>query len=124
MAYLFPIPLRGVGTTEVEGFGTYLHRLAIAHSISTGKFLAHVVSWYTSTHTEQQYNLATILATEDTCVFVRPNQTTEQLVEILTAATGMPNLRSGTFLALKDALERSMRTFVTRLRWCPPLVSG
>lgn len=123
MSYLFPIPLRGVGTADVEAFGTYLHRLARAHGISTGRFLTHIQSWHAAVRPDRQFNLAGILSSPDVCVFVRPNQTTEQLVDIISYATGMTDLRCGTFLALKQALDRSMNTFATRLRWCPVCMS-
>lgn len=122
MSNLFPIALRGLGTADVEGFGSYLHRAASAHGISTGRFLTHAVSWHQAMHPEREYNLDGILSSPDVCVFVRPNQTTAQLVEILSDATGVDTFRCGTFLALQWALDRSMNTFETRLRWCPACI--
>lgn len=123
MTYLFSLALRGVGTADIEAFGTYIHRLAAAHGISTGRLLAHVIAWHTGAHKDQQNNLAGIQASLDMCIFVRPNNATKQLVEIIADATGTMNLRCGTFLALQEALDRSMRTFVSRVRWCPACMS-
>lgn len=122
MSSLFPIALRGLGTADVEGFGSYLHRAASAHGISTGRFLTHAVSWHQAMQPDRKYNLEGILSSPDVCVFVRPNQTTAQLVEVFSDATRIDTFRCGTFLALQRALDRSMNTFEAHLRWCPACV--
>lgn len=119
MTYLFPVMLRGVGTADVESFGAYLHRLAEAHGVTTGRLLAHAISWHKAVHPEFEHQLAAVRSAVGACVYIRPNNSTEQLVEILSKATGLRNLRSGTFLALKDALDRSVGTFAPWTRWCP-----
>ncbi len=119
MAYLFPVALRGVGTADIEAFGPYIHRLADAHGISAGRLLAHVVSWHAAEHPELQQCLAGLHSTTDLCIYVRPNHATQQLVEIFANATGNVELRCGTFLALQDALDRSMDTFTSHTCWCP-----
>lgn len=119
MAYLFPVALRGVGTADVEAFGTYIHRVADIHGISAGRLLAYVVSWHAAEHPELQHGLAGLHSTTDLCIYVRPNDTTRQLVEIFTHATGQPDLRCSTFLALQDAIDRSMNTFTSHASWCP-----
>lgn len=119
MPYLLPLPLRGVGTPDVEAFGTYIHRLAIVHGVTTGKLLDHVLKWYAADHPEALNGLAGLQSTPDLCAYIRPNQATQQLVRILTHATGQKELRSGTFLALIDALDRSVGVFSARTRWCP-----
>lgn len=119
MPYLLPLPLRGIGTPDIEAFGTYIHRLAIVHGVTTGRLLDHVLKWYAADHPEALNGLAGLQSTPDLCVFVRPNQATQQLVGILTHATGQKELRSGTFLALIDVLDRSVGVFSARTRWCP-----
>lgn len=119
MAYLFPLPLRGLGTPDVEAFGPYLQRLAAEHGISTGKLLERIVAWHTAEHPELQEGLASLRSTVDVCIYVRPNHTTQLLVDMLEHATGEKKLRCGTFIALQGALDRSMEVFSRRTRWCP-----
>lgn len=119
MPYLFPLSLRGLGTADVEAFGLYLHRLAAEHGISTGKLLERIVAWHTAEHPELQEGLASLRSNVDVCVYVRPNHTTQLLIDMLDHATGEKKLRCGTFLALQGALDRSMEVFSRRTRWCP-----
>ena len=118
MPYLFPLSLRGVGTLDVEALSSYIYRLAIAHGVSTGRLLTHILSWYGADHPEAREGLSSIYSTGDLSIYIRPNHGTLQMVNLLAHTTGNDRLRCGTFLALQDALDRSVNVFSQRVRWC------
>lgn len=118
MPYLFPLPLRGIGTLNVEALSSYIYRLAIAHGVSAGRLLTHILSWYGADHPEAREGLSSIRSTGDLSIYIRPNHGTLQMVNLLTHTTGNDRLRCGTFLALQDALDRSVKVFSRRVRWC------
>lgn len=119
MPYLFSLALRGLGTVEVESLSSYLIRLAIAHGVSIWKLMEHAVSIFGTTHGHSALNLLNIRSYGDSSTFVRPTETTRQILKILADVTRQPQLRCGTFLALEAALDRSVGVFVQRTRWCP-----
>lgn len=116
---LFPLPLRGVGTTEIEALSSYLQRLAIAHGVSVWKLLERVRSWYHRDHPDFVDCLEGVFSSPDLSIFVRPNKATQQIVVILEHVTCNKELRCGTFLSLIEALDRSVGLFAHRPRWCP-----
>lgn len=116
---LFPLSLRGVGTSEVEAFSSYLQRLAIAHGVSIWKLLELVRSWYHQDHPDFKDHLGGVFSSPDLSLFVRPNKATHQIVAMLEHVTGNKDFRCGTFLSLNDALDRSVGLFAHRPRWCP-----
>lgn len=117
--FLFPVLLHGAGTPDVEGLSSYLCRLSITHSVPVGVLLRTCYQWHFRRNgivgplpnlTRNPGSLAQ---------YVRPNELTTSLVEVLSAASGQENLRSGTFLCLNGALSRCMKTFHRSMRWCP-----
>ncbi len=119
MTTLFPLAMRGLGTVEVESLSSYLIRLAIAHSVSIWKLLEHAESIFIAKHGQSPLNLKYIRAYGDTSTFVRPTETTRQIVDVLADVTRQTHLRCGTFLALELALDRSTGVFEKETRWCP-----
>lgn len=120
-SYLFSLPLRGVGSVEVESLPSYLCRLSAAHSASVRDVIEHAFLWLRRSGQEVEMPFVT-RSPERLGYYVRPNSTTRLLVEALAAATQRRELRCGTFLALEQALDRCMGTFDGSLRWCPMCV--
>src|SRR6188768_990276 len=99
-SYLFPVTLLGAGTADVEGLGSYLCRLSAAHQVPVGLLLRNCFEWQASTlgvHATHPY-----LARNPGSLaqYVRPNELTREVLEVLTASSGQSNLRSGTFQCL------------------------
>lgn len=117
-SYLFALPLRGVGSSEVESMSSYLCRLSAAHSVSIRDVIEHAFLWLRHCGRDIAMPFVT-RSPESVAYYVRPNGTTRLLVEALAAATHRQELRCGTFLALEQALDRCMGTFDRSLRWCP-----
>lgn len=116
---LFSLPLRGVGTAEVEALSSYLQRLAIAHGVSVWKLLDRLRSWYRHDHPNFEDHLEGAFSSPDLSIFIRPNKTTQQIVAMLEHVTDNKEFRCGTFLSLIDGLDRSVGLFAERPRWCP-----
>ncbi len=123
MPRLFPLTLRGIGTADVEALDSYLYRLAITHGVTTQVLIKHLIEWYRDIFPRMFRYYSSIHAASDLSVFVRPNFTTQQLLHALTNATGVRNLRCGTFMALNGALTRSVTTYSSFTRWCPSCVA-
>lgn len=119
MPILFSLPMRGLGTQDVEALSSYIHRLAIAHGVSAWQLLKQILARYRLGAPETIEATSSIDSSGDMNVYIRPNLATAQLVKILSQATRDESLRCGTFLALSDALDRSAGTFAPRMRWCP-----
>lgn len=115
---LFPVPLLGVGTADVEALASYLWRLSTTHRAPIGVVLRAAYEWY---GTDNGSGAVPYLARNPggLAQYVRPNEMTRSVVEMLTEATGQVALRSGTFMSLDHALARCMKTFHGSIRWCP-----
>lgn len=119
MSYLFHLQLRGLGTTEVEALGSYIHRLASCHGASVNRLLSHAYEWYRYENPSFRKNVPELHSRGPLAIYVRPNNATEEMVQVLSSAADAPELRSGTFLAVTSALHRSTGVFSQHLRWCP-----
>lgn len=116
MSWLYPIPLEGDGTKDVEALSSYLLRASSTHSVSAGNLLRLALerSGYAAESGQDSIrglNLESL---------IRPNKTTERIVRSLAGATGRPEsgLESATFMSLADALDRAQGTYSPHLRWC------
>lgn len=118
-SYLFPVLLQGSGTAEVEGLSSYLCRLAIAHDVSVGVLMRNCYDWFYRRNGEPLPLPNLTRNPGSLAQYVRPNDLTRSLLEVLTAASGQPNLRSGTFMCFDGSLQRCMKTFHRSMRWCP-----
>lgn len=117
MPRLFPVEPRALGTADVEGLSSYITRLATDHAISTTKLMEFVSAMGAETGASCPLGARTVQIPN----LVRPNQTTEQLVNLLSVAAGLDRelLESTTFLALTASLDRGMGEFSADFRWCP-----
>ncbi len=118
MAYLFPLALRGSNSDEVEAISSFIYRLAITHGVSAWKLFERAGSWYSAAVPTAAHTLELLRNSPDIAILVRPNNLSQTVVDMLTHVTGNQNLRSGTFLSLRHALDRSVATFAKTLRWC------
>jgi hypothetical protein len=118
-SFFFPVALQGLGTPDVESMSSYICRLSAAHRAPIGVLLrcGYEQHFSTSTTGEGVPNLARNPGS--LAQYVRPNEMTSSVLEMLTATTGQKDLRSGTFMCLDKALDRCMKTFQQSNRWCP-----
>jgi len=117
--FLFQVLLQGAGTSDVEGLSSYLCRLAISHNVPVGVLLRNCYEWHFRQSAIDQPLPYLTRNPGDLAQYVRPNELTKSLLDVLTAASGQPNLRSGTFMCFEGSLQRCMKTFHRSLRWCP-----
>lgn len=116
MAWLYNVEPQQVRTPNVEALGSYVVRLATAHSTTVGNLLAAMSARFLPESDKWLHSAVTAKV----AAFVRPNETTATLVSVLHKATGRPvdELASMTLLSLRLAMGRSQKTFTTHLRWC------
>lgn len=120
MPRLFAMMPHGLGTSEIEGFGWYLARLAARHSMSVRGLLNWIVADSGISRATLRNGAGMSLLPE----LVRPNRTTEIVVRLVSDATAIPRgiIESTTFLALSPILVRSAGAFSATFRWCPACV--
>lgn len=115
----FPIRPFGVGTIEVEAFGSVICRMARAHSVSIYTLAMHLRHWWRKLHPEDDRAKQNVInATNPMLCGYGSNVDT--YVSIIASATGCQNLGRTTFLPLKAALEPNGHHVVRADRaWCP-----
>ncbi len=118
MAYLFPVKMRGLGTPDVEAFSSYIQRLALAHGVTAGRLLNQCFAWH-KTQNPQFYEVAPAPSAGKLPIYVRPNYTTVETLEVIGCATGYSNLTCGTFASLREVVLRMAQGFADSFRWCP-----
>lgn len=116
MSWLYPIPLEGDGTKDVEALSSYLLRISSKHSVSAGNLLRLALERSGLTTDSEQDSIRGLNLES----LIRPNKTTERIALSLAGATGRSEsgLESATFMSLVDALDRAQGTYSPRLRWC------
>lgn len=119
MPGLFPLELRGVGSVDIESLSSYIHRLARVHGVTIGQLLRHVYEIYAEDFRSFRQTPPVFKSRGDLAIYIRPNNTTIETIQVLEHATGNKILRSSTFLVLLKALDRSQGVYSGHLRWCP-----
>lgn len=116
MRRLMPVALEGSESHEVEALPSYIIRLAADHGVTVGGLFRHILN----NHPEEHAMVAS-MAAQPLAAGVRPNATTQQVVNVLARSGCVPEalLRQATFLHLSPALARSPAGYAQRLRWCP-----
>ena len=114
MFRLFPLPLEGKGTSDVESLPSYVLRLARVHAVSVATVL-------NSLPYERSVNSANKLLSGCLGSLVRPNATTRLVVDALARVCSEDRtaLHAATLLPLEEAMVRSASSFSPHLRWCP-----
>lgn len=122
MIPLFPIPLQGENSAEVESFPSYIHRCAFYHGVYVGELLRHV-----NRTVRQNTDKKTPLDWPDLPNYmwvpemVRPSRTTSMLVHFLERSTHQ-SLKQTTFWYMDGVLGRSTDEVVETFRWCPECI--
>jgi hypothetical protein len=114
---LFSIPLRGAGTSEVESFASYIHRIAFEHGLFVGELLRYI---YKNSPNDSHFDVDV----PDVPKYVRPGELLRpsRLVDAYVRMTGAmtsQNLRQSSLWFLDEPLGRSANEVVKGFRWCP-----
>lgn len=119
MADYLNLPLEGLGSVEVECLSTYIARLAHVHGVSPFQFIHHVKGWWARLHPANP-SVPEYMITTGVMSVCGSGDDTRKLVDILTEATGVAGLRTGTLLCLSDVISNSGRLALKPKRaWCP-----
>jgi len=114
MNKLYPIPLLGQGTAEIESLSSYVLRLAFEHGASGGTFLSAIAEM--SGHDSRSYR-SVVAHRHGIGALSRVNASTDRLRLLLAELTGQ-NLFSGALQFLgRNAFLVSAD--IGGIRWCP-----
>ena len=116
---LFRVEPIGRETEEVEGFSSYLLRLAKAHGVTLGRLLTELKSAYAVENPEWRERTVTDANPATLPEMVRPIYSAAELLEVVEHYTGVSGLRATTFQSLREACYRSVGLFHHHMRWCP-----
>jgi hypothetical protein len=115
--WLFPIPIEGEGTGDIEALSSYLLRIASVHSVASGTLATMILDRFSFSDAIVRRSAFNVSGES----FIRPNAASMTMVRATSAAIGYrpERLECTTFLATIDALQRSQSVFSHQLRWCP-----
>jgi len=116
---LFQLEPIGLETDQVESFSSYIFRLSALHGLSPQKLLDSLIETDDVEISKSHDQLSTSCKVWALPALVRPTQTTEDIVKIVSSAVRIDGLRSTTFLAIKDLRYRATNLFSNEIRWCP-----
>ncbi len=116
MSSLFPIPLQGRGSSEVESLPSYIARVAYHHGTSIGDIMRYS---YTHANSELPDRREVYIKPE---AILQANRTTAYLASSLGLCTGQ-DLTQGTLMCLSNSLGRSNHDIERGFRWCPECFS-
>src|SRR3990167_1131168 len=115
---LFPIPLIGEGTAEVESFASYIHRSAKSHGVNVGVLIRHV---HSEANSDPQlpgrcdWNAPKYIRPEE---LVSSNELTWNLVNTMSHFSKQ-SLAPGILWFLSSIVGRSNGEICDGFRWCP-----
>lgn len=114
---LFPIPLCGAGTAEVESLPSYIHRLAYKHGVFVGELLRYVVRQVErdESYTGRVVTLPRHIRVHDV---LRANGLARGLTEMLEHMTRQ-RLTGTTVALFNGPLTMSRGELHKGFRWCP-----
>lgn len=114
---LFPIPLCGGGSAEVESLPSYIHRLAYKHAASVGELLRFAVRQVErdDTYTGQVPVLPSYIHVHE---ILRHNKLAVGLIEMLEHMT-LQGLQGTTVSLFNGPLTMSRGELKKAFRWCP-----
>lgn len=122
MIPLFPIPLSGSGTKDVESFPSYIHRTAVDHGVYVGEMLRHldrtVRPEVDHSDLDSLPELPNYMHVPE---LVRPSRTTNMLVRFMEISTRQ-HLKQSTLWFLDSVLGRSVDEVLKTFRWCPECI--
>lgn len=114
---LFPIPLYGHGTSEVESFSSYLYRISYEHGIYVGELIRYA---YRSAIEEiggpDGYpEMPKYLRTNE---LIRPGKTTRMMIELFRVLTRQDMYQSFMWF-LDGSIGHARGDIVEGFQWCP-----
>ncbi len=114
---LFPIPVRGIGTAEIESLPSYLHRLAHRHGVYVGELLKYVDQQIKNdvNFTGEVQCLPSYIKNED---ILRNNVLAGYLISGLEYLTGQ-SLMGTCASFINNQLNMSKCELLGGFRWCP-----
>ncbi|MBS0422250.1 MAG: TniQ family protein [Proteobacteria bacterium] len=133
-SWLFPVPLRGVGTEDIESLPSYFCRSAICHGVSVGKVFAHALEEHARRYPDEaqlymrrrvwQHKVApprSMSRNPGLLGFhVRWEYFARRTLPAWITGTGLPELQSATFSALRHYTPfYAHQLFWGDMRWCP-----
>jgi hypothetical protein len=113
MAYLFKLPIEGMGTPDMESFWSYLVRLSIHHAVPLRRFLATCINIF-------NYKFESTIRMEwprHLTEFIRPNSSTERVLTVVECLTDLYDLRATTLISLGN-LPRMVDCLEDIPKWC------
>ena len=118
--YLFPIPLMGIGSTEVESLSSYIHRTSIIHGLSVGSLIRYAHGCFDlikASETDISYFPKYISVDQ----LIRSNKITKKVVDAFELLTGQ-NLIQGTLLFMENNISCPIDEVAHGFRWCPECI--
>lgn len=119
---LFPIPVIGAETPDVESFASYIHRSAKAHGVNVGVLLRYIDAEIRRDSNMVNQSLCVIPRYIRPEVLVRPTELTWQLVNA-TSFLSNQKLSSSVLWFLDSVVGRSSGEICDGFRWCPECFS-
>jgi hypothetical protein len=120
IATLFPVALQGIGSSEIESFPSYLHRLAYAHGIYVGELLKFSYKYAVKEKIIRNiYFLPHYITVSE---LIRPEKVTSMLVDLFHQLTDQ-KLEGSVLWFFENCLGRSAGEIVEGFRWCPECFS-
>ncbi|MFL0798006.1 MAG: TniQ family protein [Cellvibrionaceae bacterium] len=117
---LFPTPLQGVSSAEVESLPSYIHRAALEHGVSVGDLLRYVYRLgLKDHHVNTSVQLPSYVQTSD---LVRSSRTSNMFRGLLEQYTSQ-DLSTSMLWVLEGVLSRSKLEVTKGFRWCPECFS-
>ena len=113
---LFPIPLIGIGTCDIESLAGYIHRIAYEHGIFVGELLRFVHRHSVDRFSNPDYpKLSDYISVAE---IVRINDHSDMILEMFEIMTGQ-DLRAGTLSWMRGLITRLAGEVYSGFRWCP-----
>lgn len=112
----FQIDPCGVGSAEIESFGSFFSRFAHAHSVTVSVMSKHIRAW--SAARSRGASVGDLFS-GDRASPTGISVSTQKYVEMLVAATGCESLSRTTLMALRPALTTNMHIVTREMSWCP-----
>jgi AraC-like DNA-binding protein len=113
---LFPIPLLGAGTSDVESLASYIHRIAYEHGLYVGELLRYIHREGRD-FIEMHGSLPKMSCYIGVHELIRPNRLTKMIVNLLDIFTSQ-NLKESTLWFMDSAIGRSTSEVSEGFRWC------
>lgn len=118
MLSLFPVNTLAVGTSEVESASSLLCRMAKIHCVTVSEMLRTLFDEY---HHEKPLDQGGVDFRNAGSLgsLIRPNRTTQALVDSVNHFLPSSGIENGTFLGLGYCLDRATDLYAPSFRWCP-----